>query len=545
MFDIGGSFLTQSISLLDHMTTASVAENKAAHAKITAAGHFWSDWIERDAELATGDIIDCGNNALAEMAVRLGVSKTTAETFAAVGMDLRLRLPRVNAAFAAGELDYPRVARICRATTGFTHDTLDKAEPDILSSALRLSPGPLARAIDRTLIRTSPDEYAALRKEQQQFRRVRRRRGDALSVIEAHVNPDEAEAVMQRLTEIADTVCTHDTRGRDYRMADAFMALMHGETHLDCSCGRDDCTATHTPNDKRRTPLVQVTVDIATLLGLLSNPAYLDGHGPIDPDLARTLADDGTWQVMLTECLHLAEEHGLIDREPTTQFIARGQRHKAGVIPEPTPAQSDSPERESSVATVEAEQPECEALPEPSEIDADEASQERTPVDSAPARAVEFRRPAPVGRVQGPTSLRLPKTAFIYRPNAETTALVRARDQHCRFPGCNVPAAKCQLDHIEEFDQTNPPDGGLTLPENLQCLCQLHHTLKTLKLWRAEALPGSRIRWTSSHGEHFITTPGGGLTAVPPARLKPKLTVTRNPELPAPPTTQPDEPAPF
>ncbi|NMN93703.1 hypothetical protein [Antrihabitans stalactiti] len=56
MFDIGGSFLPQSISLLDHMATASVAENKAAHAKITAAGHFWSDWIERDAELATGEL---------------------------------------------------------------------------------------------------------------------------------------------------------------------------------------------------------------------------------------------------------------------------------------------------------------------------------------------------------------------------------------------------------------------------------------------------------------------------------------------------------
>ena len=521
MFDTGGSFLTQSISLLDHMTEASVAENQAAYLKVEAAGNFWSDWIEHDAELATGDIIDCGNNALAEMAVRLGVSKTTAENFAVVGMDLRLRLPRIRVAFAAGELDYPRVARICRATLGFTQDTIDQAEADILADALRMSPGPLARAIDKTLIRTSPDEYADLRKEQQHYRRIRRRRGDALSVIEAHVNPEEAEAVMQRLTEVADTVCGNDKRGRDYRMADALMALMHGETHLDCLCGRDDCTAKHTPSDKRRTPLVQVTVDIATLLGLLSNPAYLDGHGPIDPDLARTLAADGTWQVMLTECLDLAEEHGLIEREPTTQFIARGQRHIAGVIPEPAAAQPK---------------------PEPVEV---ETAAEPAP-EPAPARVVVFAPgPVHVGRVQGPPSLRIPKTAFIYRPNAETTALVRARDRYCRFPGCSVPAAKCQLDHVEEFDQHNPQAGGLTLPENLQCLCQLHHTLKTLKLWRAETLPGSRIRWTSSHGEQFITTPSGGLTAVPPAHLKPKLKVTRNPELPAPPTKEPEEPAPF
>ncbi|MBM4496573.1 hypothetical protein GS426_14940 [Rhodococcus hoagii] len=46
----------------------------------------------------------------------------------------------------------------------------------------------------------------------------------------------------------------------------------------------------------RRKPLVQITVDIATLLGLTASPAYLDGHGPIDPALARTLAEDATWR---------------------------------------------------------------------------------------------------------------------------------------------------------------------------------------------------------------------------------------------------------
>ncbi|WP_370878771.1 HNH endonuclease signature motif containing protein [Rhodococcoides fascians] len=50
-------------------------------------------------------------------------------------------------------------------------------------------------------------------------------------------------------------------------------------------------------------------------------------------------------------------------------------------------------------------------------------------------------------------------------------------DRHCRFPGCHRPAARCQIDHVIPFDHANPL-GGWTTVNNLQCLCEYHHSVK-------------------------------------------------------------------
>ena len=104
--------------------------------------------------------------------------------------------------------------------------------------------------------------------------------------------------------------------------------------------------------------------------------------------------------------------------------------------------------------------------------------------------------------------------ALIYRPDALTAAAVRLRDKHCRFPGCHRPAARCQLDHIVAFDHANPRGGGWTTVNNLQCLCDYHHSVKTAGYWKAVMLPGGAILWTSTSKTTRITLPTNG-TAVP------------------------------
>lgn len=87
-------------------------------------------------------------------------------------------------------------------------------------------------AIDRMLIRLAPEEYAALREDEQDMsRRVRKHRMGVLDRIEADPAPDEAAAVWQRIREVAATVCEHDRRGKQYRLADGYIAVMHGEHH--------------------------------------------------------------------------------------------------------------------------------------------------------------------------------------------------------------------------------------------------------------------------------------------------------------------------
>ncbi|GAA4475659.1 hypothetical protein GCM10023094_13560 [Rhodococcus olei] len=456
-----------------------------------------------------------------------------AESFAAVGIDLRLRLPRTRAAFETGDLDLARVRSISRETAGLSAATVTALEPQILAAARHLSPGPLAGEIERLVAAHSPDEAAEQREDVQRFsRRVVKRSGRGCSTVEVTVTPQEGEAIMQLVAEFAGTACRHDRRGAQEKLVDSVPALAHREPYLECSCGRDDCEAPKTDAlPGRRAPLTQITVDPPTLIGLLSEPAYLHGHGLIDPDFARQLAANGTWRAMLTEVLDLAEELGLLERntgdgaggghyEPSTDedpspssegptspsgqsltrdtptsppprfcvrsFLARGSRRTAGPIPE-TRGRATSPPPQRIVPTSVGTMAEAVLAA----------------VRANPALARGALRDGHGGLIVPPAG------ALTYRPDAATAALVRARDRHCRFPGCTRPAAQCQLDHIVEYLAWNPVAGGWTVVSNLQCLCAFHHQLKTLGLWHVVALgdprtTGHALLWTSTrhHERH-------------------------------------------
>jgi hypothetical protein len=88
-----------------------------------------------------------------------------------------------------------------------------------------------------------------------------------------------------------------------------------------------------------------------------------------------------------------------------------------------------------------------------------------------------------------------------YRPPGALDRHVRLRDGTCRFPGCEVPAHECDLDHLIPF-----PDGP-TSAGNLHALCRRHHGLKHEGAWRVESLPGHGLRWTSPNGATAVTHP--------------------------------------
>jgi len=75
---------------------------------------------------------------------------------------------------------------------------------------------------------------------------------------------------------------------------------------------------------------------------------------------------------------------------------------------------------------------------------------------------------------------------------------VRKRDKHCRFPGCDLPAAGCEVHHI-----THRKDGGRHALTNLALLCRFHHLVAI-------------HRW----GWQFTLHPDGTTTAVSPDGTK-------------------------
>ena len=642
---------------LEALTVAAREENRQAARKIAACYRVHCDWITRDTTHK-----HYSRYGRTEMALALGCSATVAESYVSVAVALHTRMPLLRAAFETGEIDLPRVRTACRILDNLSDDIVTRVEAEVVDTARQNPPGPLENAIWEILLRVAPEEAAALREFAKKFRTVTYSPAGELARIRAELTAPEAAAAWQLLEEMADTVCPNDPRGKKERLCDAFMARMHGDPHLVCQCPRSDCPKKDAVLPDRRRPLTMITVDIATLIGLLANPAYLAGHGSIDPDLARELARSSHWQILLTEAVTLAESLGLAHQNPDTGDWERTPKEEqqeptpetatptpkrtptptptetetetestsgrgtdtdrgsdsapphaasargaavasAPILPVPdkpapdqsendcTAEQSDHAGEESSTTSGSPPEPEPSPPPnpvnEPSESTTHPTSDTAAPdtaggdsqrrtqsLTSAAAlfcthtpvgkgtrhssaldltdirnparnmRALDLRstiRPdnrtihTPAGLYLGhatltaaleaaiaadPTLARsvprdpLTDPALIYRPDALTTAAVRLRDKHCRFPGCHRPAARCQLDHIIAYDHTNPLSGGWSTVNNLQCLCEFHHSVKTAGYWKATMLPGGAILWKSTSTTTRITLPTNG-TAVP------------------------------
>ncbi len=80
-----------------------------------------------------------------------------------------------------------------------------------------------------------------------------------------------------------------------------------------------------------------------------------------------------------------------------------------------------------------------------------------------------------------------------YVPTEALARLVRAREPHCRMPGCRRAAHRCDLDH------TIPWPRGQTVAANLGPLCRRHHVLKTHASWDLE--PGEEDTAGNDPGE--------------------------------------------
>ncbi len=102
-----------------------------------------------------------------------------------------------------------------------------------------------------------------------------------------------------------------------------------------------------------------------------------------------------------------------------------------------------------------------------------------------------------------------PAAALRYQPPAALERAVRCRDLTCRFPGCSRPAIACDVDHTIPFNHRDPAAGGLTVFDNLKCLCRLHHRLKTFGGWRDKQLPDGTVVWISPAGRTYRTFPAG------------------------------------
>jgi uncharacterized protein DUF222/HNH endonuclease len=89
-----------------------------------------------------------------------------------------------------------------------------------------------------------------------------------------------------------------------------------------------------------------------------------------------------------------------------------------------------------------------------------------------------------------------------YRPPANLTDHVIARDTTCRFPGCRRPARLCDLDHDQPWD-----NGGETNSDNISALCPRHHNAKHHAGWQIKHRQDGSHEWSSPTGHRYLVSP--------------------------------------
>lgn len=109
-------------------------------------------------------------------------------------------------------------------------------------------------------------------------------------------------------------------------------------------------------------------------------------------------------------------------------------------------------------------------------------------------------------------------------PSPVLAWFVRARDMTCRFPGCDEPAHRCDIDHTIAYPH------GPTQASNLKCLCRKHHLLKTFGDWLDYQSPDGTVVWTSPRGQTYTTHPGSRLLF--PSLCRPTAPVVVTTEVP-------------
>ncbi|WP_157557006.1 DUF222 domain-containing protein, partial [Nocardia acidivorans] len=297
MFDSGEVEAMGDEELIDALRRAHGAAAFAQAAEITAIREVYRRHRAGNAEPGPGGV-RAGEFAAAQVAVAVHQSEAVAAALIDIGLALD-SLPRTRAAFAAGRIDLSRVQVIAEAMRGLSREVREALEPKLIDAATRTDPSRLRQTARRWIIRLDAHGEQRRREEREGDRDVRIRAvADGMAIFDGLLPAAGAQTIAMRLREMSLQVCEDDPRTMPQRRADALVALADGTGRLRCGCTRGKyCPQAGAPSAPRR-PLIQVGMSAETLLGLRDDPAFLSGYGPVDPALARTLAEHARFQVI-------------------------------------------------------------------------------------------------------------------------------------------------------------------------------------------------------------------------------------------------------
>ena len=284
-----------------------------------------------------------------EVACALRIAAPTAAARLATAVELTGRLQRTVETLRGGRITLPMARRLAEEVAPLDDVAAARVQRRVLPRASTQTFSQFAASVRRAVLaadfRRAEEQAAAARAE----RRVTRRAGaPGMTDIFAAVPAEDGALIWDRLARAAGCghcpACIADPRTADQRRADAFIALLTGDSSdcawgcgSGCGCGtscssaadgsaggcpghrrsergRRSADAGETRRDRRCTsPWRCPPCSVST-----NEPGELAGHGPIPAALARAIAADptGTWRRLVTDAYGQLLDYGRTIYEP-------------------------------------------------------------------------------------------------------------------------------------------------------------------------------------------------------------------------------------
>ena len=430
------------VTLMNGLTATSRGQSYLAWTRYQTVAVMY-DRLVAAREHTDAFVMDGYADCAARIARHTATSRRRAETLIDEALTLRDRLPEVATTLRDGIISDDQIRLIISRTDLIPSDSSITPTIDAqIAATLRRRSGSWDRArlrdmVDRLVFRHDPDLVRERRRDALESRGVWTDNfHDGVGEITAVMSAENTRISAKAVRILADSVCEHDGRLLGVRTSDAMFALLT-RTDFECQCDRDDCTATIPDPDAlvaalRTEVVIHVVTDAATLAGA-TGPGFLDGYGVISDEHVRDLAA----------------------RTDATLTPVTPSRNR------PIPAAAEPFSGTEPIAGTSTDDP-------ADHTDRPTAHREAPTGSSAPEVVVIYPGSQP---------------ADPYRPTTSCADFVRVRDGYCTEPGCTHSAFDCDLDHVTEYDHTNPSHGGTTSSDNLNAKCRPGHLLKTHGDW--------------------------------------------------------------
>jgi hypothetical protein len=248
--------------------------------------------------------------AAAEIGAALHLTRRAADSDLALAIDLKERLPEVWETLAAGKIDLRRARVIVYETSHLSETAARDVVGRVLEAATRLTTGQLKALLRRVCVQNDPDDAATRYREAVEERRLKTEPSvdGTAHLYGLDLPPDRLQGAMRRINDLARSLKTRDeTRTLDQIRADVFLDLLDGK---------------HSIHSDGRRGVVDIHVDLTTLVRLSEDPGELAGYGPVIADIARQVAENSLgaeWRWTLTHPdSGQVIDNGTTRRRPTT-----------------------------------------------------------------------------------------------------------------------------------------------------------------------------------------------------------------------------------